>query len=149
MKPRFRHINLIANDWKKLSEFYQEVFGCTPLPPTRSYSGKWLEEGTAVLGASLEGEHLRLPGTDESGPTLEIFSYSTNLDKPKAASNRLGYGHLGFEVENVEDTLTSLLKAGGKALGKIVRKETSGVGSLVFTYALDPEDNIIELLTWK
>ena len=46
---RYGHTNLIANDWKALSRFYQEQFGCTPVPPERDFKGKDLERGTGFL----------------------------------------------------------------------------------------------------
>ena len=36
---RFGHTNLIANDWRALSRFYQEQLGCTPVPPERDFKG--------------------------------------------------------------------------------------------------------------
>ena len=35
--------------------FYEEVFGCTPMPPERDISGKWLEDATGVPGARSTG----------------------------------------------------------------------------------------------
>ena len=34
---RYGHTNLIASDWRALSRFYQELFGCTPVPPVRDF----------------------------------------------------------------------------------------------------------------
>ena len=78
MSIRYTHINIVSADWKKLVKFYQEVFGCIPIPPERDYSGTWLDRGTGVNKAHLKGMHLRLPGTGENGPTLEIFEYENN-----------------------------------------------------------------------
>ena len=58
---RYAHTNLIARDWRALARFYVEVFGCTTVPPERSYAGAELEAGTGVRDAALEGVHLRLP----------------------------------------------------------------------------------------
>lgn len=73
---KYVHTNLIARDWRALSRFYQEVFGCTPVLPERNLSGPDLEAGTGVPGAHLQGMHLRLPGHGAAGPTLEIFQYT-------------------------------------------------------------------------
>ena len=63
---RYVHTNLIAHDWRRLAAFYQNLFGCVPVPPERDYSGPALEAGTGVAGAALSGVHLRLPGCGES-----------------------------------------------------------------------------------
>lgn len=145
MKCTYAHTNIVARDWRKLASFYQSVFGCQPVPPQRSLSGSWLEKGTGVEGANLEGIHLRLPGYGEEGPTLEIFSYTRMEEKPSPAANRLGLGHLAFAVEEVSAYLERVVLNGGQALGQIVEADIPGKGRLTFTYAVDPEGNIIEL----
>jgi catechol 2,3-dioxygenase-like lactoylglutathione lyase family enzyme len=148
IKAVFRHTNIIAADWKKLSRFYQEVFGCTPVPPERDQSGQWLEDGTGVKGAALKGEHLLLPGFAKGGPTLEIYSYSEMERKPEALANRQGFGHIAFEVEDVLKATEEIVRAGGKLHGKVVTREVPGAGTITFTYVLDPEDNLVELQSW-
>jgi glyoxylase I family protein len=144
----FGHVNIVARDWRRLSRFYQSVFGCEPVPPQRKLSGPWLAAGTGVAGAALEGEHLRLPGHGPDGPTLEIYSYSNMLDRPGVAANRLGLGHLAFRVPDVAEALDRLRSEGGRALGAISSAEVPGKGSVTFVYACDPEDNIIEIQAW-
>ena len=74
--PRYVHTNLVARDWRALTDFYQSVFGCEPVPPERDFAGPDLEAGTGVAGSTLRGIHLRLPGYGSDGPTVEIFTYS-------------------------------------------------------------------------
>lgn len=57
---RYGHTNLIANDWRALSRFYQELFGCIPVPPVRDFKGSDLERGTGIPGAELRGELHRM-----------------------------------------------------------------------------------------
>jgi catechol 2,3-dioxygenase-like lactoylglutathione lyase family enzyme len=145
----FGHANIIAADWRKISRFYQEVFGCVPVPPQRDQSGVWLEAGTGVDRAHLWGEHLRLPGLGENGPTLEIFSYSVMLEKLPAAANRLGSGHLAFQVTDVARSLEEVISHGGRAIGSVSSVKVAGKGKVTFVYAADPEDNILELQSWS
>jgi predicted enzyme related to lactoylglutathione lyase len=145
---RYAHTNLIARDWRGLSAFYREVFGCVPLLPEREQSGEWLERGTGVSSARLAGVHLRLPGHGEGGPTLEIFSYSGCLERTASVPNRLGYGHIAFAVDDVPQALEAVLAAGGSRVGEIVSADVPGAGRIEFTYARDPEGNIVELQRW-
>jgi predicted enzyme related to lactoylglutathione lyase len=41
LHARYVHTNLIAQDWQALANFYQQVFGCFPLPPERDFKGEW------------------------------------------------------------------------------------------------------------
>lgn len=138
----YTHTNLIARDWKRLAGFYQEVFGCEPVPPERDLSGPWLEAGTGVSGAHLRGIHLRLPG---GAPTLEIFQYDTAPEVGLPVANQPGFMHLAFRVEDIDEAVAAILAAGGSRLGEHVRRDVPGVGILAFAYVRDPEGNILEL----
>ena len=146
---RFAHTNIVANNWKKLADFYIDVFGCTKKPPIRKQSGKWLEQGTGVPQASLEGVHLLLPGYGENGPTLEIFTFSEIETNKPGPANRCGFAHIAFEVDDVQESAEKVKNYGGSFLGKITEKQIKGVGVISFIYARDPEGNIIELQSWK
>ena len=49
MPTKYVHTNLIAKGWKRLSDFYQEVFDCVPVLPVRDLSGKWIDKATPTL----------------------------------------------------------------------------------------------------
>lgn len=149
MKVKYKHTNIVARDWQKLAGFYEKVFGCVRVLPERHLSGDWLEEGTGVSGAQLSGIHLRLPGFDGEGPTLEIFQYAHSEAKPETKANREGFGHIAFEVDDVSSALREVLSHGGSEVGKTVSRQIPGVGLLTFVYVADPEGNIIELQSWK
>jgi predicted enzyme related to lactoylglutathione lyase len=142
---RYGHTNLIAADWRALSRFYQEQFGCVPVPPERDFAGPDLERGTGVPGARLRGEHLRLPGHGPDGPTLEIFHYDILEERPEVAVNRPGFGHLAFVVDDVPAACEAVIAAGGKAVGEVVTL-TNAIGKrLTWVYVTDPEGNVLEL----
>ena len=145
---KYKHTNIVAKDWKALAKFYEEVFGCVRVPPERHLSGEWLEKGTGVKGAEISGAHLRLPGYGEQGPTLEMFQYTRNETKPPSLANREGFGHIAFEVQDVEKVMGQVLAHGGKKVGEVSTTEVSGVGKLTVVYVADPEGNIIELQKW-
>ena len=142
---RFGHTNLIAHDWRALSRFYQDLFGCIPVPPVRDFKGPDLERGTGIAGAELRGEHLRLPGHGTDGPTLEIFNYNLLEQRPEVAVNRPGFGHIAFVVDDVADAREAVLAAGGRAVGEVVTLANALGKRLTCCYVTDPEGNILEL----
>ena len=146
---RYVHTNLIARDWQALARFYQAHFGCVPVLPERNYAGRDLEAGTGVPGASLCGVHLRLPGVDAKGPTLEIFTYSRLADGAAPAANRPGFAHIAFEVTSVRAARDEIIGAGGHAVGDVVALETATGARVTWCYVTDPEGNIIELQSWS
>jgi catechol 2,3-dioxygenase-like lactoylglutathione lyase family enzyme len=148
MDAKYVHTNLVAENWRTLARFYEDVFGCTPVPPERKLAGRWLEDGTGVAGAQIQGIHLRLPGYGEEGPTLEIFQYSPQEKRIEAAVNRPGFGHVAFAVGDVEDAREAVIAAGGGTVGKVVTLEVAGAGKVTFAYVKDPEGNVVELQQW-
>jgi len=145
---RYAHTNIVSKNWKKLVEFYVDTFDCKIIPPVRKQSGEWLEKGTGVKNASLEGAHLLLPGHGENGPTLEIYQYGKVEDQEFIMPNKRGFGHIAFEVDSVEKVLLALEKNGGSKLGEVTKRTIENVGEITFIYARDPEGNLIELQSW-
>ncbi len=145
---RYAHTNLIANDWKRLQDFYVQVFGCEPISSERDHKGPTFEALTGLPGGSFQGRHLRLPGHGERGPTLEIFQ--TNQNDPSLPSRlvRPGFAHLAFEVPDVAAKREELLRWGGRDIGQLVTLDIPGAGKLTLIYMTDPEGNIIELQRW-
>ncbi|MFQ5859722.1 MAG: VOC family protein [Anaerolineae bacterium] len=148
IQARYVHTNLIAEDWRALADFYQHVFGCVPVPPERDFQGEALEAGTGLAGARLRGVHLRLPGYDGDGPTLEVFQYNRLESRPETAVNRPGFGHIAFSVDDVAAARDEVLAAGGRAVGEVVTLEAAGGARVTWCYVTDPEGNIVELQYW-
>jgi predicted enzyme related to lactoylglutathione lyase len=146
---RYAHTNLIACDWRSLARFYQDVFGCIPVPPERDFQGPQFDALTGIPGARLQGIHLRLPGYGDAGPTLELFEYAPSQEKAEAAVNRHGYGHIAFVVDDVASASDVVVQAGGQAIGQIVTLEIAGGARVTVCYMTDPEGNIIELQSWS
>jgi catechol 2,3-dioxygenase-like lactoylglutathione lyase family enzyme len=149
MKIRYAHTNIIAKDWKKLSAFYRQVFGCVPVPPGRDMGGEWLDKLTGIGQVHVVGEHLALPGYGENPPTLEIFSYNREGAESVRDINMFGLAHLAFEVDDVAAVLQKVMEAGGGRVGALVKTEIPGKGLLTIVYARDIEGNIIELQSWS
>lgn len=150
MTFRYVHTNIIAKDWKKLSQFYQKVLHCKPLPNgSRDLRGGWLDRLTGIPSVFVQGEHLLLPGYSEDHPTLEIFSYSQEEYNNSKMINNLGFGHLAFEVDDVRETLKEIIDEGGGQVGDVVDAMYPDDVKATFVYAKDIEENIIELQSWR
>jgi predicted enzyme related to lactoylglutathione lyase len=149
IRAQYAHTNLIARDWRRLVRFYSEVFGCVAKGPERDLSGAWLDQVTSLRNAHLCGVHLRLPGCDDDGPTLEIFSYEEMVEGQMPAANECGFAHIAFAVDDVDQALEAAIAAGGSTVGDIATTQVDGVGVLRVVYARDPEGNIVELQKWS
>lgn len=147
MSIKFAHANLISRDWKKLSKFYVDVFGCVVVGPVRRLSGPDVARGVGLSNAYIEGVHLKLPGCT-CGPTLEIFEYSEQCSESVKFANSSGITHLAFEVSDLEGVCASVILCGGAMLGRLSSIPVEGVGLCTFVYVRDPDRNIIEVQSW-
>jgi predicted enzyme related to lactoylglutathione lyase len=146
---KYVHTNLIARDWRSLADFYQTVFGCTPVPPERDLKGESMEAGTGISGVHVCGMHMRLPGCGADGPTLEIFNYNQLGEREKPAVNQPGFGHLAFSVDDVAAARAAVIAAGGQAVGEVVTVQIASGAKVTWCYVTDPEGNILELQAWS
>jgi lactoylglutathione lyase len=149
MEIKFAHINIIARDWKKLAEFYTEVFNCKLKPLERNLSGKWLNNLTGLASPHIKGIHLLMPGFDKDGPTIEIFEYNSEVKNENKVINKEGFSHIAFSVQDVEACLNLLINKGGSTVGELVNTEIENAGKINVVYAKDPEGNIIEIQKWE
>ncbi|QNF35571.1 VOC family protein [Adhaeribacter swui] len=149
MNVKYGHTNIITTNWKALCSFYQTVFNCVPVPPQRDQKGLWLDKGTGVHNAHLQGMHLRLPGYGDTGPTLEIYQYDEIIDTEKPQPNKKEFGHIAFQTDNIHQLLDLAIKNGASKIGELSRNYVDGVGQLTFIYISDRDGNIIELQNWS
>lgn len=145
---KFAHSNIIAQDWRKLADFYCTVFQCELLLPERNLQDEWLGKGSGIPGATLTGAHLRLPGFGENGPTLEIFQYSDYVEPKTKDPHRLGFGHIAFQVDNVQEVVELALSHGATMQGEMVAVDIPGAGKIDWVYVRDPEGNVVEIQRW-
>lgn len=149
MKVKYVHTNLIAKDWKTLSDFYVKVFDCQYKYPERNLSGEWLDKLTSIKDSGIRGIHLIVPGYGKDGPTIEIFQYNKNIENKNKEINTEGFGHIAFLVDDVEVYLKKVIENGGSSVGDCVNGYVEGVGKINLVYAKDPEGNIIEIQKWE
>lgn len=149
MNIKYGHTNIITKNWKNLANFYEKVFGCIPVPPERNQKGEWLDKGTGILNAHLQGMHLRLPGYGDNGPTLEIYQYATVVDSGNKLPNKQGFGHIAFQIDNIDELLALAIKNGATKIGELSEHIVENVGLLRFIYIADPDGNIIEIQNWS
>jgi hypothetical protein len=78
---RYAHTNLVSRDWRALARFYQDVFGCVPVPPERDYSGAGRERARACP-ARIRGVHLRLRATARTvQPSVFEYAVRQRVDR--------------------------------------------------------------------
>lgn len=119
---KIKHIAIRTEDPEKTAAFYQEVFGLKRVGLGRS--GVYLSDGHINLAI------LRRQPTDQGG------------------TGKVGIEHLGFQVEDVDETLGSLDRLGGKQLTdrvNVTPADPSHPQSYFEIKCLGPDDQIFDI----
>ncbi|MCV0428046.1 MAG: VOC family protein [Roseibium sp.] len=139
---KFKHVSIVARNADDLSRFYKTVFGCWDLRLPRKLSGEKIYRGNGLQGVDIYSVWLSMPGVE--GPFLELLQYDQIHERLLPKVNEPGYGHLSFEVADIQSAIASILEAGGQQLGEITNFGTTSIPVLLI-YMRDPEGNILEL----
>jgi len=148
MPVRFAHTNLVAQDLARVVSFYVDVFGCVRgverLYETPEQSAA-LERGLGVPGLRVRGALLLLPGHGDHGPALEVMQYQPSAARPAVTVVSPGFGHVAFEVDDIEAVRHRVVAAGGALVAEVVTVPYPTGGWLRWCYVRDPEGNVVEL----
>jgi predicted enzyme related to lactoylglutathione lyase len=110
---KFIHVNIICADWQKLCNFYNTVFQCSNIGKLKDHQGGYKEQVIGVPNVHVVGQHILMPGFEESYPTLEIFTYSVPGRSVPCDETALGINCIGFACDNAENTAQAIVNAGG------------------------------------
>lgn len=119
---RIKHIAIRTDEPEKTAAFYQEVFGLKRVGLGRS--GVYLSDGHINLAI------LQRQPADQGG------------------TGKVGIEHLGFQVEDIDGTLATLERCGGKSLTDrvdVTPADPSHPQSYFEIKCLGPDDQIIDI----
>jgi len=137
------HVSVTCRDLDASIRFYRDLLHL-PFRAQGEVDQPWLAQMTGLAGARIRWAELDLG----SGRILELVEFLEPRGEPVDGDlNAPGRGHIGLEVEGIEDLLASLVAAGVQLRSEPVRLtepgEWFGVRSM---YAEDPDGTLIELV---
>ena len=134
------HFNVVVEDIDAIKEFYGKVVGLA-IKDEFEISEPELSRGLGVDDAVLKVIFWHIP---ESDTTIEMVEYATPTSAPvaKEPTNRLGYGHLAFTVEDIDAVYEELSARGAE----FVSPPVTVAGGVKFCFFKDPEGNILEII---
>ncbi|MBO9136635.1 VOC family protein (plasmid) [Rhizobium sp. B230/85] len=139
---RLAHINLVARNVEVLTAFYVNVMKCNVLRELKTLSGENVSRGNGLPNSEIRTIWLKFPELER--PFLEIHEHTTTHHRDQPRVNEPGFGHLAFQMEDIRDTLSKIIEAGGAQIGEIIDFGTPGMPYLI-AYARDVEGNVLEL----
>ena len=139
---KLKHISLTARNADRLAAFYRDAFQFEERRLPKRLSGEIVARGNGLPNSDIYVIWLSM--TEVSDPFLEIMEYTETVDRPRPSVNEPGFGHLAFEVRDLNETVQKVLQLGGSLQGEITDFGTAEEPVLI-VYVRDPEANIIEL----
>jgi catechol 2,3-dioxygenase-like lactoylglutathione lyase family enzyme len=139
------HIGLTVGDIEAAVAFYTSIFGLEVLvsPSIHTLESSASERRRDVFGQRWGGmklAHLATP----SGIGIELFEFiapATVSPEERFAYWHIGASHICFTVANIEDTISRLIKAGGRQRSQV---HTVAPGTQI-CYCEDPWGAILEV----
>ncbi len=139
---KLAHINLVARNAETLAAFYIDVMKCELLREPRVLSGHKVSRGNGLPDCEIYSIWLKFPELE--WPFLEIHQHMTSHPRGLPKVNEPGYGHLSFQIDDLNDILSKIIRACGSQIGQTTNFGTSEKPYLI-AYARDPEGNVLEL----
>lgn len=135
-----RHTGLVVRDLKRSIQFY-EALGLK-VWRREEESGSFIDTVVGISGVRIEWAKMKCP--DET--IVELLQYHSHPDAQPivdARSNQLGYSHIAFTVESVEQTCEEI----GGLGGSVVNPPTLAPSGLVkVAYCRDPDGILMEVV---
>ena len=124
--------------------WFRDVFGLTNLWTPYEHKGPFID---SVIG--LSGAHLRVGKVQVGDFVLEFIQYLSPPGRElKGNTNDVGYPHIGFEVDDIEEMYKTLAQRGVKFKSPPVSINAEGnpMRGWRVAYLWGPEDMTLELM---
>ncbi|MCU1415648.1 MAG: lactoylglutathione lyase-like lyase [Microbacteriaceae bacterium] len=140
MSTQFSHLAISVSDLERSADFYAEVFGCRAGSIYRG-SGPEVSRLMEVKDADFRGIFL------STGTTfLELLEYGTNTaDDAIREPDSLGYAHISFLVDDLDEILLEVVAHGG-TVRESIEIPFGHQADTRMAFVGDPDGNRVELV---
>ena len=131
------HIGIVVRDMEKMIEFYRDKLGMRFIKEDNN------EPGGTLGDLKIERRAVFL---DAGNTVIELLDYGPFTEERERTATRetTGLGHIVFEVDDVDETMSEL-----EAKGVVFDIKTTDGGPCIVAFFTDPEANILELYKEK
>ena len=136
---RIDHLNIVVRDLKAAKDFFALLGFVEGI--SSELDAAFLETVTGIPGARGRFVALHLPGSEVSLELLQ-FNPSGSPAQDLGLADRIGYRHLAFAVDDIEQVVARLQEHGVRFISPIQTWEKTGK-KLVYFYG--PEGILMEL----
>ena len=144
MIQKVNHVSITVKDLNQVLAWFRDVFGLTNFWAPYEYEGQTIDNVTGLSGA-----HLRVGKVQVGDFVLEFIQYLSPPGRElKGNTNDVGYPHIGFEVDDIEEMYKTLTQQGVefKSPPVSINAEGSPMRGWRVAYFWGPEGMTLELM---
>jgi catechol 2,3-dioxygenase-like lactoylglutathione lyase family enzyme len=140
MLKKINHINVVVSNLDEAKSFFIQL-GFT-VGDESELSGEWISSIVALPNVRARYATLNLPGTETNLELIEYASPPSERDPNIGKANQMGFRHIAFEVENIDETVQDLKDKGIKFISSIHAYPKTGKR---LVYFWGPDGILLEL----
>ncbi len=144
MIQKINHVSITVKNLDQVVNWFRDVLGCTNIWEPYEYKGDLIETCTGLPGA-----HLRVRKVQVQDFVMEFIQYLSPPGKElKGNTNDVGYPHIGFVVDDINETYNNLKQKGVqfKSPPCKVTDESNPMFGWQLVYLWGPEGMTLELV---
>lgn len=140
MLKKIDHVNIVVNNLDETKAFFVQLG--FEVGDESELSGEWISSIVSLHDVNARYATLSLPGTETKLELIEYTSPPSEKDPNMHKANQIGYRHIAFEVDDIEEEVRRLKEMGIKFLSQIHTYPKTGKR---LVYLLGPEMILLEL----
>jgi catechol 2,3-dioxygenase-like lactoylglutathione lyase family enzyme len=140
MLKKINHVNIVVSNLDEAKAFFIQL-GFT-VGDESELSGEWISNIVGLNNVNARYATLSLPNTETNLELIEYESPKSAQDPNMHKANQIGFRHIAFEVENIENVVYSLKNKGIKFISPIQTYPKTGKR---LVYFWGPDNILLEL----
>ncbi len=136
----YDHVNIVVSNLEETKSFFIQLG--FEVGDESELSGEWISSIVGLPDVKARYVTLVLPDTETNLELIEYFSPQSEKDPGMEKANQIGFRHIAFEVENIENEVCRLKDKGIKFLSEIQTYPKTGKR---LVYLWGPDRILLEL----
>ena len=140
MLKKINHVNIVVSNLEETKAFFIQLG--FEVGDESELSGEWISSIVDLPDVKARYVTLSLPNTETNLELIEYTSPQSQKDPNMDRANQIGFRHIAFEVDNIEDEVRRLKDIGIKFLSSIHTYPRTGKR---LVYLWGPDRILLEL----
>jgi catechol 2,3-dioxygenase-like lactoylglutathione lyase family enzyme len=140
MLKKIDHINVVVSNLDEAKKFFSQL-GFS-IGDEAELKGEWVSKIVSLEDVKARYVTLSLPGLGTNLELIEYYSPPSECDPNMSKANQLGFRHIAFEVDNIEETVQNMKRKGIEFISSI---QTCPKTCKQLVYFWGPDGILLEL----